>query len=457
MVLINLSKLMKFIRIIYQTPKEVSKRTNRLINQYFDLKEETKDVVSVKLMANLEGFRERHLDQEETEKKYKILEQLILDYTCSGLSVPNSDGMKKYLVPNQVNCLNPNCSEEQLVLCRPSRTTNSCPIFGIRGVVDGEIYRRICPSCQSIYYYNYYDSTDSNGQIIRMYYESKEDNFFSTTNETFFEKELLEHLTEDIVTCNVQFTNWTTAYNRLRSKDDYQISYKLVIPAWLFFSMWKRMVLRFPVVRDKARKLDIEAACAYFYPELRRRVDEKWLNHFCNDCSTRLVVMDGDAKAYRTVCSANTVKNIEKGKLNEFVSCAASPLPGKDKCLKHLETETIDAEERLDYGMMTRARRKELGISIDVLTTEEGCRKREAITQRAERSKTAGMLYCYRTCGVSLGHVECIHCETCTAFQLLLFELFGPRPDTETLTGVVIDRGKINKYSLIHLKSFLSM
>ena len=137
---------MKFIRIIHQTPKEMPKRTNRLINQYFELKEETKDVVSVKLMAKLEALQEKQLDQEETEKKYKILEQLILDYTCSGLSVPDSDGLKKYLVPKQDNCLNPNCSEEQLVLCRPSRTTNCCPIFGIRGVVDGEIYRRICPS-----------------------------------------------------------------------------------------------------------------------------------------------------------------------------------------------------------------------------------------------------------------------------------------------------------------------
>ena len=90
---------------------------------------------------------------------------------------------------------------------------------------------------------------------------------------------------------------------------------------------------------------------------------------------------------------------------------------------------------------MTRSKRQELGISIDLLTTEEGCRKRENVTQRTDRSVTAGMIYCYRPCGVSIGHVECIHAETCTAFQLLLLELFGEKPDSKDLTGVVIDRG----------------
>ena len=46
-----------------------------------------------------------------------------------------------------------------------------------------------------------------------------------------------------------------------------------------------------------------------------------------------------------------------------------------------------------------------------------------------------------RPCGISLGHVECISSESCTAFQLLLFELFGEYPETKDLAGVVIDRG----------------
>ena len=41
-----------------------------------------------------------------------------------------------------------------------------------------------------------------------------------------------------------------------------------------------------------------------------------------------------------------------------------------------------------------------------------------------------------------MGHVECITSESCTAFQLLLFELFGEYPDPKDLSGIVIDRGK---------------
>lgn len=144
----------------------------------------------------------------------------------------------------------------------------------------------------------------------------------------------------------------------------------------------------------------------------------------------------------RTVCSADVEKIKNKGKLNEFIACPFSPLPGKDKCLQHYNNESQTVlQERVDFGVMTRSKRQELGISIDLLTTDEGCRKRENVTQRTERSKTAGMIYCYRPCGVSLGHVECIHAETCTAFPLLLFELFGEKPDSKDLTGVVIDRG----------------
>ena len=36
---------------------------------------------------------------------------------------------------------------------------------------------------------------------------------------------------------------------------------------------------------------------------------------------------------------------------------------------------------------------------------------RLAITQSKNKSYTAGMIYCFRSCGVSLGHEECIHAE----------------------------------------------
>ena len=45
----------------------------------------------------------------------------------------------------------------------------------------------------------------------------------------------------------------------------------------------------------------------------------------------------------------------------------------------------------MDVGRITRARRVELGISIEELTTGHGCRKKENIAVRKSRKKTAGM------------------------------------------------------------------
>ena len=50
--------------------------------------------------------------------------------------------------------------------------------------------------------------------------------------------------------------------------------------------------------------------------------------------------------------------------------------------------------------------------------------------------------------------MECISSESCTAFQLLLFELFGEFPDQHDLTGIVIDRGFRFLLCFISLKLF---
>ena len=112
--------------------------------------------------------------------------------------------------------------------------------------------------------------------------------FFSVTNSTFFEISLIETLTEDIVTCNVQFSNWTSAYNRLKVKSGTKLSEELLLSNWLLYNVWKRIIVSFSVVRSKKRQLDVEAACHQLYPMLRVRVDEKWLKHVCPQCQSRL-------------------------------------------------------------------------------------------------------------------------------------------------------------------------
>ena len=78
-------------------------------------------------------------------------------------------------------------------------------------------------------------------------------------------------------------------------------------------------------------------------------------------------------------------------------ACAESPLPAQRYCLRHKDNIDNPNEERLDVGRMTRAKRVELGISIEELTTGQGCRKIENIAVRKSRKKTAGMQGLLRT------------------------------------------------------------
>ena len=123
MVLVNLTKLVRFISIIHKTPKEVSRRKTRLIEAYNMLEADTADVVSIKMNTSLERWmKEIDLDDEESERRIGILEQLIDDYTNSNIHLsPESISSKTYLLPAITFCNNPPCCKKKLVICRPSR------------------------------------------------------------------------------------------------------------------------------------------------------------------------------------------------------------------------------------------------------------------------------------------------------------------------------------------------
>ena len=159
------------------------------------------------------------------------------------------------------------------------------------------------------------------------------------------------------------------------------------------------------------------------------------------------MVLDGDAKCFRAVCAARGEKIILKGHMNEFTACPETPMAGSLYCKSHDNEKAGEAVEKIDTRM-TRARRKALGLDIEELTTS-GCRKKEDITVRKVRSRTAGMMYAYRTCIISLGHLESVHAETCTDFLILLVDIFGDFPNDDDLSGIVIDRAcDVHPYAL---------
>ena len=189
--LVNLSKLIQFIGLISHTPKDVHKRQEKLIVAYNNLKQTSNDEVSIKTSCNLERLKEAHLDKEEPERKLDILRSMIHCYTSSGLHIQEPDEKNIYLIPYPEACLNATCDSAKLSFCRRSCDASDVTIFTVDGVQRGEVYRKQCSFCNSIFFLNYYETKDSSGDIIRAYYHSDEQQYFSTTNETFYEKKLL--------------------------------------------------------------------------------------------------------------------------------------------------------------------------------------------------------------------------------------------------------------------------
>ena len=80
-------------------------------------------------------------------------------------------------------------------------------------------------------------------------------------------------------------------------------------------------------------------------------------------------------------------KVTKRGELNEFPACHLAPAPGHSVCVKLLQDSSLESlDDRLDVGMMTRGRKEALGLE-DILTTEEGCRKRDTITKKEKEER----------------------------------------------------------------------
>ena len=416
MVRLFLSKLIEFIHAVNECPLGVPKRSEKLSDAYDKLQKTSSSEVSIKVSSWLEKFNEINIDDYEKTEKQKILIQLIEMFSETKFEVPLSKSTKVYLVPPRSRCNQ--CPEsDTLVLIRPGRKGVSSILYTKTGPRWVQSFHLNCPKCSAVFYANYWEH---NGE--REYYAEKSD-IFSITTETFFTQDLLKELSEDLFICETRFVNFCTKYNRLYIQEGMPPIHRTRLQnCWQMFAIWMRIPLVFPVMRKVDRNLDIEKIMKHLYPNLRTVIDKKWLNHMCQKCSSRLCVLDGDAKAFRIVCSAKGEKIVTKGHLNEFTACIRTPMTGQQFCEHHLADKTGESEDRLDVRL-TRSKRRELGLDIEKLT-ESGCRKTEDITVRKTRDRTAGMMFAYRTCGISLGHLESIHAETCTGNEIsVLLEL----------------------------------
>ena len=449
--LVNLSKLLFLIQAIQVCPNGVPKRDEKLYNDYSSFKSTSDHIVSIQVSIALERLVETNLDSEDEKRRKLIVKDIIRTYSENSFRFPSNQA-KIYLVSPLTTCNV--CDNGTLVLVKPSRCGKGAVVYTLDGGKECELFHKYCTNCHSTIY-SCYSEYRVGGILHRKYLQSTDVRYFGVTTETFFETTLFRSITEDIFTCHSRITNIVEKYNNL-TPGKIQLNKKRLFPAWIIFSINEKFRCEFPVLRDLHHNLDVDAVCEYLYPQLKSCVDDKWKEHECDGCRTKIVVMDGAAKLYRTVCAARGDKISNVGELNQFTACSNSPVNGLQFCKIHMDDKSGDVKERLDIGVMTRQRRRELGLDVEELTSTEGCRREENITVRSQRSKTAGMLYCFRACGVTMGHVEMIHAETCTAFVCLLIELFGTNPGSDTLTGVAIDRGNTESKKTI-LKEIIGL
>ena len=385
---------------------------------------------------SLENINEKNIDMEDEKKKKLIIKHLVDTYTFKSFNFPSIDNIKIYIVSPLPVC--DVCGSGSLNVVRPSRGGRSAVVYLLNGGHECEVFHKNCPLCKAVIY-SCYTEFQSEGQVMRKYHPSNFSDYFAVTSETLFSRDLLMSVTEDILTCHSRIINVVEKYNN-QSRGKIPLNKKRLLEAWIIFSITQRIPLVFPVIRKLDRAIDIDSICSIVYPELKKYVDSKWINHECSRCQTKIVVMDGCAKLVRTVCAARGEKITNIGEFPKFNACSNPPLLGQAFCEVHINNNCGAVEERLDTGIMTRKRLKELGLSLEELTSDEGCRKRENISIRKDRTVTAGMMYMFRPCGVSLNHTEILHAESCTQFMTMLIEVFGTHPRPEELSGVCIDR-----------------
>ena len=130
------------------------------------------------------------------------------------------------------------------------------------------------------------------------------------------------------------------------------------------------------------------------------------------------------------MCMANKHRIIgAPGQVNGYTLCTRNPIRGNQHqqasryCPLHNDGPNI-LPEVLDVRPITRQFAKSLP---NVITSEEGCKKRKDIETFYDRS--AGMFYVFRSCGIRLSHWEMFTAESLSSVFTWLVDLFSSTPD----------------------------
>ena len=169
---------------------------------------------------------------------------------------------------------------------------SSVRIFTKVGVSTSYYYHGTCLTCKTKHYHNFTETKNN----FRTFFKS--DKYFITMSSIGFSRDYLDYVSLMISIGSTSLEKICQIYNAEHGLSDSEMLRPDILEKnWLIY----RISNVFPTFfwrKTKDHRCDVEKICQEVYPSIRSKIDEKWINHSCDEigCKSRMVVIDGNEK-----------------------------------------------------------------------------------------------------------------------------------------------------------------
>ena len=418
----------KFLQCFCRYANSVPQRTPRRLQNIIEYGE--KLWLSMEGMTDMIQFEESSGSDEIFKPTQSCFERLVeishrfcsMDYAQESI----------VLIPEKNFC----CGK---VISIDGRYQSDVTLYTEFGVRRGYGFRAYCKICGNTFHYGYQENKKTG---YREY--DKGLNYLLVTTFTGFSLQLLHEFDMQIMIGVVSFESAAEIYNNTKFTNGSPLNSDRLEAAWFLYKVTrlKSSFINWP--RKASSEFDLEKFCSNNYTEIRRMIDSKWIDHVCDEpgCKQRMIVIDGNEKLYRMICNADKEKiTPTKGAVTTYNLCIRNPMRGNQhlKASKYCEVysggKCGDIGPVLDLRPITRQYLKNINETI---TSGKGCKESKNVDRFYNR--TAGMFYMFRSCGIRLSHWEMYTSESLSNVFTYLVDIFGEKPDSSVLQGIIYDR-----------------
>uniref|UniRef100_A0A7M5XKB2 Uncharacterized protein n=1 Tax=Clytia hemisphaerica TaxID=252671 RepID=A0A7M5XKB2_9CNID len=242
----------------------------------------------------------------------------------------------------------------------------SVTAYDINQVTIAKSYHSRCKKCKRTFSYGFIDEKSGMRKL------NVDRDYIMFNNVTAYSKRLMKYIDNMITIGAVSFEKLSEIVEG--NWESNKINPDRIEEAWFIYRILEFMNV-FPEWprHTSSKALDLESLCHFNFPEIKRMIDSLWINHICSEvgCKERFIVIDGNEKLYRFICSAEKKKVTgNKGEVNGYDMCIRNPIRGNQfkkserLCEEHLNGSSGSTVEQLDIGPVTRSMTKSLPTVI---------------------------------------------------------------------------------------------